>query len=80
VESAIIAAIGGAIGCLMALPVNGVVASTTNWSSFSEIAFSFRVTPLLLLVGVLFALVMGVIGGFFPALRAARLQVVQALR
>jgi len=79
-ESAFIALIGGILGCLFALPLNNIVTSTTNWSSFSEIAFSFRVTPLLLLVGVLFALVMGVIGGFFPALRAARLQVVQALR
>jgi putative ABC transport system permease protein len=56
------------------------VTSTTNWSSFSEIAFSFRVTPLLLVSGLAFAVVMGVVGGFFPALRAARLQVVQALR
>jgi putative ABC transport system permease protein len=56
------------------------VTSTTNWASFSEIAFSFRVTPLLLGFGLIFAVVMGVIGGFFPALRAARLQVVQALR
>ena len=79
-ESAIIAAIGGVIGCLIALPVNGIVASTTNWASFSEIAFSFRVTPGLLLAGFIFAVVMGVIGGFFPARRAAKLPVVQALR
>ena len=68
------------IGCLLALPINGLVTSTTNWASFSEIAFSFRVTPLLLLNGFLFAVVMGLIGGFFPAWRAARLRVVQALR
>ena len=79
-ESAIIAAIGGLIGCLLALPVNGIVASTTNWSSFSEIAFSFRVTPGLLLAGFIFAVLMGVLGGFFPARRAAKLPVVQALR
>jgi len=79
-ESAIIAAIGGILGCLFALPLNGIVTSTTNWSSFSEIAFSFRVTPQLLVAGLIFAVVMGVLGGFFPALRAARLQVVQALR
>jgi len=79
-ESAFIAVIGGILGCLFALPLNGIVTSTTNWASFSEIAFSFRVTPLLLLLGLAFAVVMGVIGGFFPALRAARLQVVQALR
>jgi len=79
-ESAFIAVIGGVLGCLFALPLNGIVTSTTNWSSFSEIAFSFRVTPALLLLGLIFAVVMGVVGGFFPALRAARLQVVQALR
>jgi len=79
-ESAVIAAVGGLIGCLLALPINGLVTSTTNWASFSEIAFSFRVTPLLLLNGFLFAVVMGLIGGFFPAWRAARLRVVQALR
>jgi putative ABC transport system permease protein len=79
-EAAIIAAVGGVIGCLIALPVNGIVASTTNWSSFSQIAFSFRVTPVLLLAGIVFAVVMGIAGGFFPARRAAKLPVVQALR
>jgi ABC-type antimicrobial peptide transport system permease subunit len=79
-ESAFIAVIGGVLGCLFALPLNGIVTSTTNWSSFSEVAFSFRVTPALLLVGLVFAVAMGVVGGFFPALRAARLQVIQALR
>jgi putative ABC transport system permease protein len=79
-EAAIIAAIGGVIGCLIALPINGIVANTTNWASFSEIAFAFRVTPGLLLAGFIFAVVMGVLGGFFPARRAAKLPVVQALR
>ncbi|HLB54594.1 MAG TPA: FtsX-like permease family protein, partial [Gemmatimonadales bacterium] len=80
VESALIAAIGGVIGGLLALPINGIVTSTTNWASFSEIAFSFRVTPGLLLSGFVFAVIMGVVGGFFPAWRAARVPVVQALR
>ena len=79
-ESAIIAAIGGVVGCLIALPINGIVANTMNWASFSEIAFSFRVTPGLLLAGFTFAVVMGIAGGFFPARRAAKLPVVQALR
>ena len=79
-ESALIALVGGVIGCLLALPVNGIVTSTTNWASFSEIAFAFRITPGLLLSGVVFGVVMGVVGGFFPALRAARMAVVQALR
>jgi ABC-type antimicrobial peptide transport system permease subunit len=79
-EALIIALIGGALGGLMALPVNGLVTSTTNWSSFSEVAFAFRVTPTLLVAGLIFAAVMGTVGGFFPALRAARMQVAQALR
>jgi len=79
-ESAVIAFFGGILGCLIALPINGVVTSTTNWSSFSEIAFAFRVTPQLLVSGVIFAVVMGVLGGFFPARMASRMPVVQALR
>jgi ABC-type lipoprotein release transport system permease subunit len=79
-ESAAIAFLGGVAGGLLALPINGIVTSTTNWNSFSEVAFAFRVTPSLLLAGVIFAVVMGLVGGFFPAWRAARLQVVQALR
>jgi putative ABC transport system permease protein len=79
-ESALIALIGGIIGCLLALPINGVVTSTTNWASFSEIAFAFRVTPALLLAGIAFAVAMGLVGGFFPARRASKLPVIQALR
>lgn len=79
-ESALISVVGGVIGCLLALPVNGLVTSTTNWASFSEIAFAFRITPGLLLAGMLFGLGMGLVGGFFPAWRAARMEVVKALR
>ncbi len=79
-ESVLIALAGGLIGCLIALPVNGVVANTTNWASFSEIAFAFRITPGLLLAGVIFAVVMGMLGGYLPARQASRLQVVQAIR
>ena len=79
-ESAVIGMLGGIAGGLLALPINGIVTSTTNWNSFSEISFAFRVTPALLGWGVAFAVVMGIVGGFFPAWRAARLRVVQALR
>ena len=79
-ESALIAAVGGVLGCLLALPMNGIVTSTTNWASFSEIAFSFRITPALLLAGIIFAVVMGTLGGFFPARRASKVPVVQAIR
>jgi ABC-type lipoprotein release transport system permease subunit len=79
-EALVIAFIGGVLGCLFALPLNGIVTSTTNWASMSEVAFAFRITPDLLLRGVIFALVMGLIGGFFPARRAARQPVVQTAR
>ena len=79
-ESVLIAGVGAVLGALLALPVNGIVTSTTNWTSFSEFAFSFRITPLLLAIGIAFGVVMGIVGGFFPAWRAARLHVVQALR
>lgn len=79
-ESALIALVGGVVGCLLALPMNGVVTSTTNWASFSEIAFAFRITPGLLLAGLIFAVIMGTLGGFFPARRASKVPVVQGIR
>ena len=80
VEAAFLSLVGGLAGCLVALPINGLVTSTTNWSSFSTVAFSFLVTPRILLYGLVFAVVMGVLGGYFPARRAARLPVVEAIR
>jgi len=79
-ESAIIALIGGAVGCLAALPFNGFTTGTMNWSSFSYLAFSFRVTPGIVAGGLVFSLLMGIIGGLPPAVRAARLPVIVALR
>jgi ABC-type antimicrobial peptide transport system permease subunit len=79
-EATFLALVGGVLGCLVALPINGIVTSTTNWSSFSTIAFSFLVTPRILLDGMIFSVVMGVLGGYFPARRAARMPVVQAIR
>jgi len=79
-EATFLALVGGFLGCLVALPINGIVTSTTNWSSFSTIAFSFLVTPRILLEGIIFSVVMGVLGGYFPARRAARMPVVQAIR
>jgi len=80
IESALIALVGGILGGIIAWPINGIVTSTTNWASFSEIAFAFLITPDLLVSGVVFSLVMGVLGGFFPAWRAARQEIVVALR
>jgi len=79
-EAVLIAVLGGAVGCLMVLPVNGLVTSTTNWNSFSELAFSLAVTPRLILYGMIFATTMGLIGGYLPARRAAHAQVAEALR
>lgn len=80
IESVLIALVGGAAGCLLALPINGITTSTTNWSSFSEVAFAFRVTPAGMLVGLAFAAVLGVVGGFLPALRAGRQSLAASLR
>jgi len=79
-ESMIISLLGGALGCIAALPFNGFTAGTINWQTFSHLAFAFRITPGLLLAGLAFSLVMGVAGGLPPAFRAARLPVVVALR
>jgi putative ABC transport system permease protein len=80
VESLLIAAVGGALGCLAVLPLNGFTTGTINWQTFSHLAFAFRVTPSLMLAGLAFALLMGFVGGVFPALRAARMSVARALR
>jgi putative ABC transport system permease protein len=80
-ESLALAAIGGAIGGTLAyLAFNGYQTSTMNFSTFSQVAFAFQVTPQLLGMGVTYALLMGLIGGLFPALRAARLPIPSALR
>jgi putative ABC transport system permease protein len=80
IEALLISFVGGLIGCLVVLPLNGLTTGAMNWQTFSHLAFAFRVTPALLLVGILFALFMGVIGGVPPAIRAARRPVAQALR
>jgi putative ABC transport system permease protein len=80
VEALFISFIGGAIGCIAVLPLNGLTTSTMNMQTFSNIAFAFRITPLLLVGGIIFALAMGLLGGFLPAIRAARRPVALALR
>jgi putative ABC transport system permease protein len=80
VEALLIALVGGALGCAAVLPINGMTLGTMNWQTFSHLAFAFRVTPFLMFVGLLFALLMGLIGGAPPAIRAARLPVAVALR
>ena len=80
-ESLALAAIGGAIGGAGAyLGFNGYQTSTINFATFSQVAFAFQVTPQLLGLGLIYALLMGLIGGLFPAVRAARLPIPTALR
>jgi len=79
-EAACIALIGGVIGCLGVLPLNGLTTGTMNWQTFSHLAFAFKITPSLLLGGVVFALLMGILGGVAPAVRASRANVATALR
>lgn len=79
-EALLISFVGGVVGCLAVLRLNGLTTSTINFQTFSNLAFAFKITPGLLAGGVIFALVMGVLGGFFPAVRAARLPVATALR
>jgi putative ABC transport system permease protein len=80
IESVILAVIGGAIGCLLAFPMNGFSTGTGQTQSFSEIAFNFQITSGIVLRGMLFAVVMGILGGLLPALRGSRLPITQALR
>lgn len=79
-ESMLVALIGGALGCLLALPINGITTSTTNFQSFSEVAFQFRVTPPLIVAALVFSAALGLAGGFFPALRAAGQPLARSLR
>ncbi|HUE43600.1 MAG TPA: ABC transporter permease [Candidatus Sulfotelmatobacter sp.] len=80
IEALLISFVGGAIGCLAVLPLNGLTTATMNWQTFSNMAFAFKITSGLLLGGIIFALVMGVIGGLPPAIRAAARPVAVALR
>jgi putative ABC transport system permease protein len=75
-----LALVGGVIGCLLALPVHGLSTGAMNMTSFSELAFKFRITPGLLVNGLIFSAVMGAVGGLLPAIRAARIPVARALR
>ena len=81
VESVTLCVAGGVIGGLLAYAgFNGHQTATINWQTFSQVAFAFAVTPALLAQGIAWAVVMGVLGGLFPAVRAARLPVATALR
>jgi putative ABC transport system permease protein len=80
IEALLISFVGGGIGCLAVLPLNGLTTSTMNFQTFSNLAFAFKITPELLVKGIVFALTMGLIGGLLPAVRAATGPVASALR
>ncbi len=80
-ESVALCIAGGVLGGLLAYAgFNGYQTATLNWQTFSQVAFAFTVTPALLVQGITWAVVMGFVGGIFPAIRAARLPVATALR
>jgi ABC-type antimicrobial peptide transport system permease subunit len=80
IESALVSLLGGLAGVLLALPVNAISTGTTNFRTFSEIAFNFRVDGAVALTGIVIALVAGVAGGLLPAISAARMPITKALR
>lgn len=80
IESMFIALIGGVVGCLLALPVNGIATGTMNFRTFSEVAFSFKITPDLFISALIFAAVLGLLGGLLPSRMAARMPITKALR
>jgi putative ABC transport system permease protein len=80
-EALLLALVGGVLGAGLAyLAFDGYRAATMNWQTFSQVAFAFDVTPRLMVWAALYALLIGLIGGFFPAIRAARMPVANALR
>jgi len=79
VESTLLSGLGGLLGCVLAMPLNGITTAIGN-NTFSETAFAFHVTPQIMLTGIIFAVVLGSGGGLFPARMAARKQILTALR
>ncbi len=79
-ESVFVASLGGVVGLLLASVLEFVQISTLNFGSFSELAFSFALTPGVVLSSLIFAVIMGFVGGFLPAVRAARMNIVNSLR
>jgi ABC-type lipoprotein release transport system permease subunit len=79
-EALLVGLLGGLLGCLLALPLNGIETGAMNWQTFTEFAFAFQVTPKVLVAAVAFSLLLGLLGGAWPAWRAARLKPTVALR
>jgi putative ABC transport system permease protein len=80
IEGGILSAIGGVLGCLLSLFLHGRTTATLSFETFSETIFQFRITPELALEGMIFAVLLGVVGSLLPAIRASRLPVIAALK
>jgi putative ABC transport system permease protein len=80
IESLLLSLIGGVIACLLVLPLNNVTTGLGNFITFSETSFNFRVGPEVMAIGILFALILGAVGGLLPARQAARKEILTALR
>ncbi|MCA8966218.1 MAG: ABC transporter permease [Planctomycetes bacterium] len=78
-EAVLLGVLGGVVGCLLVLPFQGAETGTMN-QTFSEVTFAFRTTPRVMVTAIVFAAALGLVGGMFPALRAARMTPTQALR
>ena len=79
-EGAILAMIGGILGCILAMPMNGLATGTLSFDNFAETVFEFRITPELIAKGMVFSVVVGLVGSLLPAIRAARLPVIASLK
>jgi len=75
-----LALVGGVLGCALSFPMHGMSTGTMSIESFSEVVFQFRITPLLVVKGLIFSVIVGLFGSLLPALRAARLPVIAALK
>lgn len=80
VESLLLSLAGGLLGCLLVLPLNNLQTGIGSFITFAELQFAFRVSPRLMALGVAFALLMGAVGGLFPARLAAKKEILAALR
>lgn len=79
-EALLISLIGATVGLFLASFLQLITISTLNWNSFADLSFSFALNPSIIISCLLFAALMGLVGGFFPAVRASRLNIVKALR
>jgi len=79
-EAILLSLVGGLVGVAFASTLQAFTISTMNFQSFSQLAFSFHLTPMIVFNCLAFSVIMGLVGGFLPSLQAARLEIVDALR